>query len=94
MSLSLPAVSTAFRTGASTFKNQTWRISLRLCVVVVVQLLSLMIGYGIELEPQIIFQKLNPANSNKIEVSKQWNWLPKFLTFVNKWIFVSQSSSF
>ena len=51
-------------------------------------LFSLMSGYGIELESQIIFQiycylKLNPANLNKIKVSKQWSWLPKFVTFVN-----------
>ena len=24
---------------------------------------------------------LNPTNLNKIEVSKQWNWLPKFFYF-------------
>ena len=66
MSLSVRLLARLLGLGRSLLKmcsDQTWRISLRLCIVLCVsklksnlQLTSLMSDYGIELESQIVFQ--------------------------------------
>ena len=83
-----PAVSTAFRIWASTFKimqRSNMADFLRLCIVLCVsKVYCTVIEFNVWLWdrmriadyfPALLLPEAYPANSNKIEVNKRWSWL-------------------